>query len=761
MVVTQWYGPTCTTFNVKSDIPNGHKTYDVLSSDGWVPVHPVLYSHAECPYITFINGDQTLKISNNKIRDLKYIVFNDSNISIVPVNVFTTFSNLTQLFLNSTGINTIHPGAFTGLIMLEELHLENNTITNITKGIFNSLTNLKLLNISNNKVTNIEGNAFLGLSYLQSLDLRNNKLMILASSVFRGLAKISFIDLSYNHLFEISFSLFADITEPSNDLRLDISDNYLYIIDFSYFPNFISYLNLANNLIIDVKNLTNFPNIRLLDLSNNQVANLSLINNNLKYLNLSGNKIYCLNESVFNKSYNLQMLDLSNNFLKDLDRDVFTNLLYLTSLFLQHNHVTKIPIGCFRVLHMLSILNLSSNEIEEFHYGTFLGLHSLITLDISNNRLSNLLENLFHSLPNLQNLYICNNFFKTLDSLELLKYTKTLQVVCLDNNLWNCDSLQRIINDFETKDVLVLQGSVKKPKNINGIACLDQEKVSGNVSELFSQFNKNNKSDDYIEIFMKILKELKLINKAVTDEHIEFLSNKYSKINYTNDVSQYFRDDFRNSLFYKYFQQDFINKTFFTSVNKSILDFSKEILNLDTILHSCLYKLSVLNKLERNLTDFFEKDFKKTSFYEHFEKDFFNSSFFKYYNENSSFVKTLNNIELLHRFFDNDIKNATFYQLLEKMLDNYSNYQISKQTTDLEFAKFIDNSYSKDKTIDRISELQSGITTLLIIIIIILICKLMLTAVRKVPNIFIRRIKNDTEKNVSGKNESSAELEMV
>lgn len=236
-----------------------------------------------------------------------------------------------------------------------------------------------------------------------------------------------------------------------------------------------------------------------------------------------------------------------------------------------------------------------------------------------------------------------------------------LSVVRLDNNLWNCDSLERIINDFETKHVLVFQGSVKKARNINGIACLDHDKANGNVSELSSQFNKN-KSGDYIEIFVEILKELKLLKKAVTD--IALQSNRYSKVNDTNSVFQYFQNDFENSLFYRYFQQDFINHTFFATFNKSILDFSKEILNLDTILHSCLYKLSLLNKLERNLTDFFERDVKRSNFYEYFENGFFNSNFFKYFSKNSSTVKS--STELLRDFFDNDFKNSTFYQFLRK-----------------------------------------------------------------------------------------------
>lgn len=117
---------------------------------------------------------------------------------------------------------------------------------------------------------------------------------------------------------------------------------------------------------IDTGGFHLFPNLTVLSLSGNQIADVSWLRfanclANLKKLVLRANQIQTIEIGQLNKLVSLEELDLSNNRVK----------------------------SCFgsylKPLSRLKVLNLSSNQIQVIHTSYFSGLFSLEELDLYGN----------------------------------------------------------------------------------------------------------------------------------------------------------------------------------------------------------------------------------------------------------------------------------------------------------------------------------------------------------------------------------------
>ena len=110
-------------------------------------------------------------------------------------------------------------------------------------------------------------------------------------------------------------------------------------------------LVLSENIITDISEICKFTNLKILDLSLNQITKIENCNfPNLKILNLSSNNITTIENCDFPV---LEELILSDNQLIDISKIIFKNL---THLDLSRNKISK---ECLKYLTNLS--NLEEN----------------------------------------------------------------------------------------------------------------------------------------------------------------------------------------------------------------------------------------------------------------------------------------------------------------------------------------------------------------------------------------------------------------
>ncbi|XP_063751431.1 transforming growth factor beta activator LRRC32 isoform X2 [Eleginops maclovinus] len=180
--------------------------------------------------------------------------------------------------------------------------------------------------------------------------------------------------------------------------------------------------------------------VRLLDLSRNQVQNLSqetlAYQSGFQHLNLHGNKIHFIQPGLFKDMTDLRVLDLSRNHL-----NVFAH--------------SKINIG---PLTAVESLDLSNNGLYTGMSDYFLAdSPSLVDLSLNGNSITKIAHNTFSGSSSLRRIRLHNNVileiedgaFEVLDNLTELDLSKN-SITCITNfNLCNLKVLNLSKNSVE------------------------------------------------------------------------------------------------------------------------------------------------------------------------------------------------------------------------------------------------------------------------------------------------------------------------
>uniref|UniRef100_A0A2I3GLP8 Leucine rich repeat and Ig domain containing 3 n=1 Tax=Nomascus leucogenys TaxID=61853 RepID=A0A2I3GLP8_NOMLE len=129
-----------------------------------------------------------------------------------------------------------------------------------------------------------------------------------------------------------------------------------------------------------------------------------------RLLELSRNRIRCLNPGDLAALPALEELDLSENAIAHVEPGAFANLPRLRVLRLRGNQLKLIPPGVFTRLDNLTLLDLSENKLVILLDYTFQDLHSLRRLEVGDNDLVFISRRAFAGLLALEELTLerCN-----------------------------------------------------------------------------------------------------------------------------------------------------------------------------------------------------------------------------------------------------------------------------------------------------------------------------------------------------------------
>jgi hypothetical protein len=178
----------------------------------------------------------------------------------------------------------------------------------------------------------------------------------------------------------------------------------------------------------------------------------------LTYLDLSGNRIRSLDNSVFRKQGQLETLILSGNMLQSIGSDLFTDCTNLRSLHLSGNNITQISTSSFRGLERLEHLDLSNNNIQELSPLVFQNnLTCIQTRQAPGLKHLNLRQNKLHSFnfesffpmssdaeastttSQLENLDISSNCLYSVDAELVISLKRSKTHIDLTGNPWECE----------------------------------------------------------------------------------------------------------------------------------------------------------------------------------------------------------------------------------------------------------------------------------------------------------------------------------
>lgn len=381
--------------------------------------------------------------------------------------VLSLLANLQSLFLSSNMISSIDKETFRNMRSLEYLDLSNNNIKSINRNVFSNIHNLKGLKLNNASLTSLDDIYFQILTRIEIIDLGNNNLSnhLLALYTLRNLRELKLKKTNLKNLSIINFNLLRSLNDldlSNNDLDyqtlsptrgLNLLTNLMVLSlentalkDISLLgPRYLRRLltlNLRHNELTEIpglifRSISSVCQLRYLDLSYNRIFNFQrdgfgclssmrrlLLNNN--YLNESESNL------VFGHMRNLEELDVSNNGLNDFPEFNQMNTIDyfdydLSRLIMNSNNLNHLRRSNFNKLRNLMILELNNNKISSIEDESFSYLHKLELLDLTQNLISTINQYTFKNLFNLKRLLLGNNRLIRLDmfsfdNLEKLEY---------------------------------------------------------------------------------------------------------------------------------------------------------------------------------------------------------------------------------------------------------------------------------------------------------------------------------------------------
>ncbi|XP_062379495.1 toll-like receptor 3 isoform X2 [Sardina pilchardus] len=368
-------------------------------------------------------------------------------------------TNLTRLDLGMNNMAHIENGSFLGLSNLDSLSLEQNNLKNLNTRTFQGLENLRWLNLWNAVKGNMGKGSFEPLGKLEILYMGKSSMTDVKELPFSGLHSLTFLDLSWSTsmMKTVTNRTFAALAgSPLKTLNL----TYMALQNlspgaFSCLGN-LTTLMLARNFISQSLSGLEFQGLQQvekIDLSiNRQQISLtpeSFINvPRLKVLYLSQalSGTLDLKPSPFHPLVNLTLLDLSNNNIANINEGLLEGLIHLKILRLQHNNLARLwkranpggPVLFLKTLYSLTNLQMDSNGLDEVPVDAFRGLTNLRELSLSGNILDKLYKPVFDDLTSLRVLQMQKNTVTSVPKEVFQPAFANLSELRMERNPFDC-----------------------------------------------------------------------------------------------------------------------------------------------------------------------------------------------------------------------------------------------------------------------------------------------------------------------------------
>uniref|UniRef100_A0A8C2T643 Toll like receptor 3 n=1 Tax=Coturnix japonica TaxID=93934 RepID=A0A8C2T643_COTJA len=397
------------------------------------------------------------ELSNTAIQNLSL-----SHVKLSHINRLTLQglqgTNLTVLNLSKNSLSVIEDDSFQWLSNLEYLNLEDNNIIKVSSHLFYGLSSIKYLNLKKSLTGKIEDFSFQSLYHLEYLIMDNNNFPQITTNTFTGLKNLKYLSL-YNcniNLQRITNKTFVSLANSSLQV-LNLTKTRISRIESGAFSSLgqLKILDLGLNEInqeLTGHEFEGLNNIEYIYLSYNKNVTLRsesfIFVPSLKQLMLR--KVGCNNLAIspspFHPLRNLTVLDISNNNIANIKEDLLDGLYKLSILDLQHNNLARLwkhanpggPVLFLKDLPNLHILNLKSNGFDEIPVHVFKGLHQLKNLDLGSNNLNLLPATLFDNQNSLNTLNLQKNLITSVEEDVFGPAFKSLRRLEMDSNPFDC-----------------------------------------------------------------------------------------------------------------------------------------------------------------------------------------------------------------------------------------------------------------------------------------------------------------------------------
>lgn len=163
----------------------------------------------------------------------------------------------------------------------------------------------------------------------------------------------------------------------------------------------------------------------------------------------------------------------------------FNNCTEVTLISMPFNNIHTLGKGIFDNTKQLQEINIHGGSLEQIDVNLLNNLGELLELVISANKLRELPVAAVKNLKKLKVLYLYSNELTDLDAEGLVGNLTSLRAVYINDNNFHCDILNKIINTFTAKNILIIDHThsiyLKKrdyiPHKMKEIICLTSVEI--------------------------------------------------------------------------------------------------------------------------------------------------------------------------------------------------------------------------------------------------------------------------------------------
>uniref|UniRef100_F6QKQ3 Ig-like domain-containing protein n=1 Tax=Ciona intestinalis TaxID=7719 RepID=F6QKQ3_CIOIN len=300
---------------------------------------------------------------------------------------------------------------------------------------------VSILSLRNNKIeaTAVKQHTFMNLPNLLELDLSDNELRTLSVS-FSGSPLLRTLTLKQTKLKHVWLGMVSasGLCKAYSEIQMNwgLIAIFLIRINVTYITN-IPY-HRSHNIITTIDGLTEWPSLRVLDLSFNTIrgirSNTFINQRNLTELYLHKNNITTVNEHAFAGLVSLETLsDLSRNRINHIKGLAFNGMCQLRTLLLHGNRISNLKDASFYSLKALTTLRMDDNRIRSVDMGWLYDLKSLEKLSLSRNKVNSISSGAWKLCKEIRHLNLSHNDLTTIISKQFESLT-VMQTLDLSRN---------------------------------------------------------------------------------------------------------------------------------------------------------------------------------------------------------------------------------------------------------------------------------------------------------------------------------------
>ncbi|KAL4217990.1 TIR domain [Mactra antiquata] len=391
----------------------------------------------QCSYLSYFD------VSKNSIKEMVGNLSNFNHLEVFNIsdNALTSLelsvdesTSMKWLNLSFNELTEVPVAIIANLTELSFLDLSSNSISSTEnfQGISDGFSKVIFFDLSSNKISHVPNNTFSNMDMLQELILSNNAINQLHPLSFGGLGSLNRLLLDTNRLNELPNDLFLSFNSATPLKQLFLSNNsFTDLSEISKWP-LVEELDISENQLTSVPSAIDYSGMRVFNASNNKVNVFFGMNENLladfeslESFDISSNNISDIRLDIFKNLKNLKILDAAQNKIKfTFTSDVFQGA-NLTHVNFASNAVEKIgEIFTENSLPNLISLDLSSNPILSVGRLATNFYDSLIeNIDLSNCNISSVQAESFFGMNNLKTAYLNGNKMKTFPIMHAQNFT--------------------------------------------------------------------------------------------------------------------------------------------------------------------------------------------------------------------------------------------------------------------------------------------------------------------------------------------------